>query len=52
MKRYTTAQIRNVALIGGTNTGKTLLAEAMLLEGKVIDRKGTIEAGTTVSDYN
>ena len=52
MKRYTTAQIRNVALIGGTNTGKTLLAEAMLLEGKVIERKGTIEAGTTVSDYN
>ena len=37
MKNYTTEQIRNVVLLGGTRSGKTTLAEAMLYEGKVID---------------
>ena len=41
MKNYTTQQIRNVVLLGGTRSGKTTLAEAMLFEGKVIDRRGT-----------
>ena len=50
MKNYTTDKIRNVVLIGGTRSGKTTLAEAMLYEGKVIDRRGTVEAKTTVSD--
>ncbi|MCF0163963.1 MAG: GTP-binding protein, partial [Bacteroidales bacterium] len=50
MKTYTTDKIRNVVLIGGTRSGKTTLAEAMLFEGKVIDRRGTVEAKTTVSD--
>ncbi|MBR3526845.1 MAG: elongation factor G [Bacteroidales bacterium] len=50
MKNYTTDKIRNVVLIGGTRSGKTTLAEAMLYEGKVIDRRGTVEGKTTVSD--
>ena len=50
MKNYTTEQIRNVVLLGGTRSGKTTLAEAMLYEGKVIDRRGTIEGKNTVSD--
>ena len=44
MKTYTTEQIRNVVLMGNTKSGKTTLAEAMMLEGKVIDRRGTVEA--------
>ena len=40
MKNYTTQKIRNVVLLGGTRSGKTTLAEAMLYEGKVIDRRG------------
>ena len=50
MKNYTTQQIRNVVLLGGTRSGKTTLAEAMLFEGKVIDRRGTVEGKNTVSD--
>ena len=52
MKEYTTKEIRNVVLLGATKSGKTTLAEAMLYEGKVIDRRGTIEDKNTVSDYN
>jgi len=51
MKAYATKQIKNIALLGNSNSGKTTLAEAMLFEGKVIDRRGTIEANSTVSDY-
>jgi len=50
MKNYSTESIRNVVLLGGTRSGKTTLAEAMLFEGKVIDRRGTVEAKNTVSD--
>ncbi len=50
MKSYTTDHIRNVVLLGSTRSGKTTLSEAMLFEGKVIDRRGTVEAKTTVSD--
>lgn len=50
MKEYSTKDIRNVVLIGGSKSGKTTLAEAMLYEGKVIARRGTVEDKNTVSD--
>jgi len=50
MKTYSTQNVRNLVLLGSTRSGKTTLSEAMLYEGKVIDRKGTVEAKTTVSD--
>lgn len=50
MKLYSTQNIRNVVLLGSTKSGKTTLSEAMLYEGKVIDRRGTVEAKNTVSD--
>ena len=50
MKFYSTQDIRNVVLIGSTRSGKTTLSEAMLYEGKVIDRRGSVEAKNTVSD--
>lgn len=50
MKVYNTKDIRNVVLLGSSKSGKTTLAEAMLYEGKVIDRRGTVEARNTVSD--
>ena len=50
MKEYQTKDIRNVVLLGSTKSGKTTLAESMLYEGKVIDRRGTVEDKNTVSD--
>ena len=51
MKVFQTSEIRNIALIGGAKTGKTTLAEDMLFEGGVINRRGSIEDKNTVSDY-
>ena len=51
MKTYTTEQIKNFALLGNSGSGKTTLAEAMLFEGKVIERRGEVENKNTVSDY-
>ena len=50
MKTYQTQNIRNVVLIGSSKSGKTTLSESMLFEGKVIDRRGTVEDKNTVSD--
>ncbi len=51
MKVYQTDEIRNVALIGAAKSGKTTLAENMLFEGKVINRKGSVDDKNSVSDY-
>ncbi len=51
MKVYQTNDIRNIALIGGAKSGKTTIAESMLYEGKVINRKGSVDDKNTVSDY-
>ncbi len=52
MKVYSTNQIKNFTLLGNTGSGKTTLAEAMLFEGKVIERRGEVENKNTVSDYS
>jgi elongation factor G len=51
MKTYQTDQIKNIALLGNSGSGKTTLSEAMLFVGGVIERRGTIDARNTVSDY-
>ena len=51
MKVYQTNEIKDIALIGGAKSGKTTLAEAMLFEGGIIKRRGTIDDKNTVSDY-
>jgi len=52
MKVYDADHIRNIALVGHQGSGKTMLAEAMLLETGAIQRMGTIEEGNTISDYH
>ena len=44
------AKIRNVAVVGHRGTGKTSLVEALLFQTGAINRLGTVEGGTTVSD--
>ncbi|MDX9811739.1 MAG: elongation factor G [Bacteroidales bacterium] len=51
MKTYQTDQIKNIALLGNSGSGKTILAEAMLFNGGVIERRGSIEGKNSVSDY-
>jgi elongation factor G len=48
---YDTKNIRNVALLGHSGSGKTLFNECMLFEAGAITRRGTIEDGNTVSDF-
>ena len=50
MKNYSAMEIKNIVLIGAPGAGKTTLAEAMAFEGKVIDRRGSIETNNTLSD--
>jgi elongation factor G len=51
MKVYEANDIRNIAFIGSTGSGKTTFTESILLQSGVINRKGTVEDGNTVSDY-
>src|SRR5256885_13743483 len=45
-------KIRNVAIVGHRGTGKTSLLEAMLFQAGATNRLGTVEQGTTVSDWD
>lgn len=48
---YETRNIRNIVLLGHSGSGKTTFAETMLYEAKAITRRGTVNDGTTVSDF-
>ena len=52
MKDYRAPEIRNFAVTGHSSTGKTLFCEAMLVCAGKISRVGSIEQGTTVSDFH
>lgn len=47
MKTYKPNEIKNIALVGSSGSGKTTLAEAMMYEGGVIPRRGSVSAKNT-----
>lgn len=52
MKEYSTGNIRNIALVSHSSAGKTILTEAFLHTTGATTRMGSINEGTTVSDFD
>ena len=52
MKVFDAKHIKNIVLLGSHGCGKTTLAETMLFEAGLINRRGRVEEGNTVSDFH
>src|SRR5438132_2486065 len=52
MAKHNVEDIRNIALVGHGAAGKTSLADALLFAAKAVDRRGSVDEGTSVSDFD
>jgi elongation factor G len=52
MPEFDTSHVKNIVLLGHAGSGKTSLAECMLYEAGIINRRGSIAERNTVSDYH
>ena len=52
MKVYSGSEIRNVAIVGHNDTGKTTLVTQLLFNAGALTRFGRVEDGTTVTDFD
>src|SRR5215218_10408177 len=51
MTNFDTSHVKNIVLLGHAGSGKTTLAETMLFEAGLINRRGTVEEKNTVGDF-
>lgn len=49
---FDTSHVKNIVLLGHAGSGKTSLAECMLFEAGLINRKGSVSEQNTVGDYH
>lgn len=52
MAEFDTSHVKNIVLLGHAGSGKTTLAECMLFEAGLINRKGSVYENNTVGDYH
>jgi elongation factor G len=52
VKIYDGENLRNVALVGHADTGKTQLISALLYTAGMVNRLGKVDDGTSVTDYD
>jgi elongation factor G len=52
MAKYEVSDIRNLALAGHGASGKTSIADALLFKAKAVERRGSPDDGSSVSDFD
>jgi elongation factor G len=52
MKKYDSTAIRNVAFLGHGDSGKTSLVSALLFNSGTVNRLGSVNDGSSITDFN
>ncbi|HEC97516.1 MAG TPA: hypothetical protein ENI58_05075 [Nitrospirae bacterium] len=52
MAKHDVSMIRNFSIVAHGGAGKTSLVEAILYSAGAVDRMGSVEAGSTVTDFD
>ena len=50
--KFEAKKIRNFVVAGHSGCGKTTLCDLMLYKAKAVDRPGSVDAKTSVSDFS